>query len=276
MMAFACLPSKEKSSAFTPFRMETTGNNCVQEISSPMPFYQTHSPPGSPHFLPFPPCYATQFYTEFSYIHRREESKMQANITNSFFHSSVFGYHVTEEEKPSQSYIGLIGKAIMSVPQKKLVLSDIYNYILTHYPYFRNKGAGWRNSIRHNLSLNECFVKVGRSSNGKGHFWAINPENYEDFSKGEYRRKRVSKKRTASTDGVARTSEKDRLVEKKPDEQVTCTKRARKQDQCKELLTGLLTTAKFGFPKICESKPTEYRGFHIENILSGIKTEKRV
>ncbi|PFX29811.1 Fork head domain-containing protein FD4 [Stylophora pistillata] len=70
-------------------------------------------------------------------------------------------------EKPSQSYIGLIAEAILGSPEKKLVLSDIYSYILTRYPYFRTKGSGWRNSIRHNLSLNDCFIKAGRSPNAK-------------------------------------------------------------------------------------------------------------
>lgn len=92
-------------------------------------------------------------------------------------------------EKPSQSYIGLIAEAILSSPEKKLVLSDIYNYILTNWPYFRTKGTGWRNSIRHNLSLNDCFVKTGRSPNGKGHFWTISPLYYEDFCNGDYGRR---------------------------------------------------------------------------------------
>ena len=96
-------------------------------------------------------------------------------------------------EKPSQSYIGLIAEAILSSPEKKLVLSDIYSYILTRYPYFRTKGSGWRNSIRHNLSLNDCFIKAGRSPNGKGHFWTICPMYYEDFLHGDYRRRRAGK-----------------------------------------------------------------------------------
>ena len=58
--------------------------------------------------------------------------------------------------------------AILGAPDKKLVLSDIYQYILDNYAYFRTRGPGWRNSIRHNLSLNDCFVKAGRSANGKG------------------------------------------------------------------------------------------------------------
>ena len=104
----------------------------------------------------------------------------------------------SEEEKPSHSYIGLIAEAILSAPEEKLILSDIYNYILSHYPYFRNKGTGWRNSIRHNLSLNDCFMKAGRSPNGKGHFWAINPLYYEDFRRGDFRRRRTQK-RTAKS-----------------------------------------------------------------------------
>ena len=99
-----------------------------------------------------------------------------------------------DEPKPSQSYIGLIAMAILSSTERKLVLSDIYQWILDHYAYFRYRGPGWRNSIRHNLSLNDCFVKAGRSANGKGHYWAIHPANVEDFERGDFRRRRAQRK----------------------------------------------------------------------------------
>lgn len=99
-----------------------------------------------------------------------------------------------EEPKPQHSYIGLIAMAILSTPDGKLVLSDIYQHILDHYPYFRSRGPGWRNSIRHNLSLNDCFIKAGRSANGKGHYWAIHPANVEDFRKGDFRRRKAQRK----------------------------------------------------------------------------------
>ncbi|KAL7292654.1 hypothetical protein TKK_0013780 [Trichogramma kaykai] len=102
--------------------------------------------------------------------------------------------HIPEEPKPQHSYIGLIAMAILSSPEKKLVLSDIYQYILENYPYFRRRGPGWRNSIRHNLSLNDCFVKSGRSANGKGHYWAIHPANLEDFRRGDFRRRKAQRK----------------------------------------------------------------------------------
>ncbi|XP_003743621.1 forkhead box protein D1-like [Galendromus occidentalis] len=99
-----------------------------------------------------------------------------------------------EDPKPQHSYIGLIAMAILSSPEQKMVLSDIYQYILDNYPYFRNRGPGWRNSIRHNLSLNDCFIKAGRSANGKGHYWSVHPANLEDFSRGDFRRRRAQRK----------------------------------------------------------------------------------
>ena len=99
-----------------------------------------------------------------------------------------------EEPKPSHSYIGLIAMAILSSEDKKLVLSEIYQWILDNYAYFRSRGPGWRNSIRHNLSLNDCFVKSGRSANGKGHYWAIHPANLDDFEKGDFRRRRAQRR----------------------------------------------------------------------------------
>ncbi|KAL5963291.1 Forkhead box protein I1 [Taenia solium] len=88
----------------------------------------------------------------------------------------------------------LIAKAILSSKERRMVLSEIYEWIQVNYAYFRSRGPGWRNSIRHNLSLNDCFIKVGRSSNGKGHYWGIHPANVEDFRRGDFRRRRAQRK----------------------------------------------------------------------------------
>ncbi|KAM4709968.1 uncharacterized protein O3C94_000029 [Discoglossus pictus] len=97
-------------------------------------------------------------------------------------------------EKPNQSYIALISRAILSSPEKRLQLSDIYQWIMETYPYYHNQDKSWRNSVRHNLSLNECFIKAGRSDNGKGHYWAVHPANMEDFSRGDYHRRRARRR----------------------------------------------------------------------------------
>ena len=64
--------------------------------------------------------------------------------------------------KPPYSFSCLIFMSIEDSPQKKLPVKDIYNWILTHFPYFQNAPTGWKNSVRHNLSLNKCFKKVDK------------------------------------------------------------------------------------------------------------------
>ncbi|KPP73521.1 hypothetical protein Z043_107390 [Scleropages formosus] len=81
--------------------------------------------------------------------------------------------------KPPYSFSCLIFMAIEDSPSKRLPVKDIYNWILEHFPYFANAPTGWKNSVRHNLSLNKCFKKVDkdRSQNiGKGSLWCIDPE----------------------------------------------------------------------------------------------------
>ncbi|CAH1264765.1 FOXI1 [Branchiostoma lanceolatum] len=97
--------------------------------------------------------------------------------------------------KPPLSYIALIAKAILGSPAKRLSLGSIYQYITDNYPYYQNRGQGWRNSVRHNLSLNDCFIKAGRCEDGKGNYWAIHPANIEDFARGDFRQRRRSRRR---------------------------------------------------------------------------------
>ncbi|KAL3865916.1 hypothetical protein ACJMK2_043263 [Sinanodonta woodiana] len=100
----------------------------------------------------------------------------------------------SNDSKPRHSYIALISMAILSSPSKKLLLGDIYQYVMDNFPYYNNQDKAWRNSIRHNLSLNECFVKCGRADNGKGNFWSIHPACIDDFSKGDFRRRQARRR----------------------------------------------------------------------------------
>ncbi len=91
--------------------------------------------------------------------------------------------------KPDASYIELIAKALLESPEQRLTLRDIYDALEKKHPYFQVADAGWKNSVRHNLSLHKCFCKTDKR--GKGHYWNIHPINLQDFKAGDFRRKTV-------------------------------------------------------------------------------------
>lgn len=95
------------------------------------------------------------------------------------------------QEKPPYSYIALIVMAIQSSREKRLTLSEIYSFLQQHFPFFRGAYQGWKNSVRHNLSLNECFIKLpkGLGRPGKGHYWTIDPSTEYMFEEGSFRRR---------------------------------------------------------------------------------------
>uniref|UniRef100_A0A8C8JKH8 Fork-head domain-containing protein n=1 Tax=Oncorhynchus tshawytscha TaxID=74940 RepID=A0A8C8JKH8_ONCTS len=94
-------------------------------------------------------------------------------------------------EKPPYSYIALIVMAIQSSPTKRLTLAEIYQFLQARFPFFRGSYQGWKNSVRHNLSLNECFIKLpkGLGRPGKGHYWTIDPGSEFMFEEGSFRRR---------------------------------------------------------------------------------------
>ncbi|KAM4704894.1 forkhead activin signal transducer 3-like [Rhinophrynus dorsalis] len=78
--------------------------------------------------------------------------------------------------KPPYSYLAMIALVIQNSPEKRLKLSQILQEISSLFPFFKGNYQGWKDSIRHNLSSNDCFRKVLKDPlkpQAKGNFWTV-------------------------------------------------------------------------------------------------------
>ncbi|RZF32185.1 hypothetical protein LSTR_LSTR004048 [Laodelphax striatellus] len=97
--------------------------------------------------------------------------------------------------KPPYSYVAMIFFAINHSVMKRATLSEIYHYISTRFPYYDKNKKGWQNSIRHNLSLNKCFIRVQREGGDrKCSYWTLHPSSGDMFENGNFKRRRRMKK----------------------------------------------------------------------------------
>lgn len=93
------------------------------------------------------------------------------------------------------SYTCMIGQAILNSRGRKVTLGEIYEFIERNFPAIEEKVKGWRNCVRHNLSLNECFIKVGPSKHGRGNNWTVHPSYMESFLQGHFRKRMASRRK---------------------------------------------------------------------------------
>ena len=144
-------------------------------------------------------AYGRPFYSygQFPSAHTAAAtSQLRTNITagtESPTNYQLIGRLHQRPQKPPFSYIALITMAIEHTQNKRATLAEICHFIRDSFPYYsQNCKQGWENSIRHNLSLNECFQKLPREQGkpGKGHYWVLDPGARHMFDDGSYRRRK--------------------------------------------------------------------------------------
>lgn len=141
----------------------------------------------------------------------------------------------------NMSYAELITQAILSTSEKRLTLSEIYDWIVKNVHYFSDKAnspstAGWKNSVRHNLSLHSRFVKVQNDTSGKSSWWTVNL----DAKSG-----RTSRRRSHSVDNTNAPSPKTRKREK----------RAKLKKVSKGSSTENILSSPCDSPTLCQLQP---------------------
>ena len=97
-------------------------------------------------------------------------------------------------KNPQVPYIELCAASLLSAPAGRLLLTDIYDWVTTNFPYFTTALCAWRNSIRHALCVNECFIKAAKAPSGHGFYWAIHPACEPDFRRGDFNRRQARKR----------------------------------------------------------------------------------
>merc|ERR550532_80247 len=138
-------------------------SNCASSSTSP-PHWSHASPPGT--------CLAAV----------TEETEPPVSLSQCEAVSQGNSVYGRKNPWGNHSYADLISQAISSSSERRMTLSQIYDWMVAHIPYFtdrqsNSKSAGWKNSIRHNLSLHQKFLKIPNEGAGKSSWWTLNLES---------------------------------------------------------------------------------------------------
>ncbi|XP_054852844.1 forkhead box protein N4 [Eublepharis macularius] len=188
----------------------------------PSPSLQPQQPP----LFPPPSCAAQQV---FAITHNPQQCPPATIFSASYGTPSPFSQprlaphtaqelHVKPYPKPIYSYSCLIAMALKNSKTGRLPVSEIYTFMKEHFPYFKTAPDGWKNSVRHNLSLNKCFEKVENKMSGtsrKGCLWALNPAKIDKMEEEMQKWKR--KDLAAIHRSMANPEELDKLITDRPE-----------------------------------------------------------
>ena len=110
------------------------------------------------------------------------------NVLNAL-HSIQSDFKGSVDRYPS--YTEMIAKVILSDTSTAKTLQDIYRTMEQSHPFLQQRGRSWKNSVRHTLSFNECFLKVPREDSGQRCNWTVHPRYLHRFSIGNFKSSKI-------------------------------------------------------------------------------------
>ena len=120
----------------------------------------------------------------------REEPKLE--IWNS---TESLSLEANQRSSRFPSYTEMIATILLSDASTAKALQDIYMLMERKYPFLEQRGHSWKNSVRHTLSFNECFLKIPREDSGQRCNWTIHPKYMRRFLLGNFKTSRVLSRR---------------------------------------------------------------------------------
>uniref|UniRef100_A0AAX7TLP7 Fork-head domain-containing protein n=1 Tax=Astatotilapia calliptera TaxID=8154 RepID=A0AAX7TLP7_ASTCA len=204
--------------------------HCLESFSKHFSFIYLHlqnSYPELPGIPVDPPCFLSQSYP--SYSSASPQQQVSSRLYPNKDQSSTSKYSLSSQShqddttqsifpKPIYSYSILIFMALKNSKTGSLPVSEIYSFMTEHFPYFKTAPDGWKNSVRHNLSLNKCFEKVENkngSTSRKGCLWALNPAKVEKMQEELHKWRR--KDPVTIRRSMAKPEDLDRLLGERPE-----------------------------------------------------------
>ncbi|XP_008492076.1 forkhead box protein N4 [Calypte anna] len=180
--------------------------------------------------------------------------------------------HPKHYPKPIYSYSCLIAMALKNSKTGSLPVSEIYSFMKEHFPYFKTAPDGWKNSVRHNLSLNKCFEKVENKLSGtsrKGCLWALNPAKIDKMEEEMQKWKR--KDLAAIHRSMANPEELDKLITDRPE---SC-RRPNKQAE-PEVSTLSHMAAAHGRISVSQLQPQPIMTLSLQSLHHQLQTQARI